>query len=171
MTEHRKRYSPQDKIELLRLHLLEQLPVPEICARHKIHPTIFYRWQRQLFSRGHVVFLGRSPTRLLANLRRKFTALKNAAQAREQELQLVRKQLRERNALAVALQKFAVAPAPDVAYSPSRHKTSPPVELSRKTEDDESNSVSAPATTASVTKLSLGIKQPVQIKTGFPPAD
>jgi transposase len=171
MTGPRKRYSAQDKIELLRLHLLEQLPVPEICTRHKIHPTIFYRWQRQLFIRGRVVFQGRSQTRLLANLRRKLTRLKKAEQEREKELRLVRKQLQERNALAVALQKFAAPPAPDVAYSPPRGKTSPPVQLSRKTEDDESNSVSAPAAVASVTKLSLGITQTVQIKTGLPQVD
>jgi transposase len=155
MTAHRKRYSAHDKIELLRLHLVEQVAVPEICERHKIHPTIFYRWQRQLFSRGSLVFQGRSQTRLLANYRRKVQALKNAARHREKELQLARKQLQDKNSLAAALQKFAAGLPADVAYSLARGAASHPVALNRTDGDDESNSDSVARSPKTVTKLAL----------------
>lgn len=166
MAEQRKRYSAQDKIELLRLHLIGQVPVPVICERHKIHPTIFYRWQRQLFSRGHLVFQGRSSARLLANYRRKLMAFRIAARVRDEGLRRAKQQLKEHASLAASLQKFAAVPARDVAYllTPAAAKISG--DLNRTTSCDESDSTPVVSANATVTKLSPGIKQPAQIETG-----
>ena len=45
----RKRPSAQEKAAILRLHLLERTPVSDLCDKHGIHPTMFYRWQKELF--------------------------------------------------------------------------------------------------------------------------
>jgi transposase-like protein len=45
----RKRLPVQDKAAILRLHLLEHTPVSDLCDRYGIHPTMFYRWQKELF--------------------------------------------------------------------------------------------------------------------------
>ena len=45
----RKRPSAQEKAAILRLHLLERTPVSDLCDRYGIHPTMFYRWQKELF--------------------------------------------------------------------------------------------------------------------------
>jgi transposase len=45
----RRRYSPEEKAKILRLHLLEQVPISEICEKQVIHPTMFYQWQKALF--------------------------------------------------------------------------------------------------------------------------
>jgi transposase len=42
----RRRYSPEEKAKILRLHLLEQVPISEICEKHGIHPTMFYQCGR-----------------------------------------------------------------------------------------------------------------------------
>lgn len=112
MPTQRTRYSAPDKIELLRLHLVEKVPVPTLCERYKIHPTIFYRWQRQLFSRGHLVFQGRSPARLLAGYRRKLKAMTLDARTRDEELRRVKQQLKQNEALMAALQKITAVPRP-----------------------------------------------------------
>ena len=45
----RKRPSAQEKAAILRLHLLEHTPVSDLCDEYGIHPTMFYRWQKELF--------------------------------------------------------------------------------------------------------------------------
>ncbi len=41
MSNERKHYTAQDKVAILRLHLLEQQPVSDLCDQDKIHPTLF----------------------------------------------------------------------------------------------------------------------------------
>jgi transposase len=48
----RKRFTAQQKVAILRLHLLEHTPVSDLCDQHGIHPTMFYRWQKDLFENG-----------------------------------------------------------------------------------------------------------------------
>jgi transposase-like protein len=52
----RRQYSPEEKVRILRLHLLENQPVSEICEKEGIHPTLFYQWQRTFFENGAAAF-------------------------------------------------------------------------------------------------------------------
>src|SRR4051794_37512058 len=52
----RKRFSPQEKLAILRLHLREHTPISDVCDRHGIHPTMFYRWQNEFFENGAAAF-------------------------------------------------------------------------------------------------------------------
>ena len=52
----RRQFSPEEKVRLLRLHLLEGKPVSEICEAEGIHPTLFYQWQRTFFENGAAAF-------------------------------------------------------------------------------------------------------------------
>jgi transposase len=52
----RRTYSPEDKVAHLRRHLLEKVPVSDICEELGIHPTLFYNWQRQFFENGSAAF-------------------------------------------------------------------------------------------------------------------
>ncbi len=52
----RRKYSAQQKVAILREHLLEQVPVSDVCDRHGLNPTVFYRWQKQLFENGTAAF-------------------------------------------------------------------------------------------------------------------
>ena len=45
----RKRFTAQEKVAILRLHLLEHTPISDLCDQHGIHPTMFYGWQKDLF--------------------------------------------------------------------------------------------------------------------------
>ena len=37
----RRHFSPEDKMKMLRLHLLEKVPISEVCEKHQIIPTQF----------------------------------------------------------------------------------------------------------------------------------
>ena len=56
MNSQRKHYSASEKVAILRLHLLEKKPVSDLCYQSGIHPTLFYRWQKELFENGHAAF-------------------------------------------------------------------------------------------------------------------
>jgi len=56
MTNTRKKFSPEEKVRLLRLHLIEKEPVSDICDRHGLNPNVFYRWQKIFFENGTAAF-------------------------------------------------------------------------------------------------------------------
>ena len=43
----RRQFSPEDKAAILRRHLVDHVPVSDLCDEYKIQPTLFYLWQRQ----------------------------------------------------------------------------------------------------------------------------
>lgn len=52
----RKHFPPEEKMAQLRRHLIEKVPVSQICQELDIRVTVFYGWLRQLFERGSAVF-------------------------------------------------------------------------------------------------------------------
>lgn len=58
MSRKRKNYSPEEKVAILKRHLVEKVPVSDLCDEHGLHPTVFYRWQKELFEKGASVFNG-----------------------------------------------------------------------------------------------------------------
>lgn len=43
-------------MQILRLHLLEHKPISEVCEQYQLNPTVFYRWQKDLFDHGAAAF-------------------------------------------------------------------------------------------------------------------
>lgn len=56
MTRERRSFTPEQKVALLRLHLLEKKPVSDICQEHRLSVNRFYLWQKQLFENGTAAF-------------------------------------------------------------------------------------------------------------------
>jgi len=54
--KNRKNYSPQEKMAILKRHLVEKVPVSDLCDQFGLHPTVFYRWQKELFEQGANAF-------------------------------------------------------------------------------------------------------------------
>jgi transposase-like protein len=52
MVKKRNNYSPQEKVAILKRHLLEKATVSDLCDQYGIHPTVFYRWQKEFFEKG-----------------------------------------------------------------------------------------------------------------------
>ena len=55
-TKERRHFTGQEKVAVLRRHLLDKVPVSDLCEEHRINPTLFYRWQKDLFEQGAAVF-------------------------------------------------------------------------------------------------------------------
>jgi transposase-like protein len=56
MQKTRKHYSPQEKLAILKLHLVDKMPISDVCDQYQILPTMFYKWQKQLFENGAAAF-------------------------------------------------------------------------------------------------------------------
>jgi len=56
MKRTRNHYSPEEKVAILRRHLLEHVPVSDLCEELGLQPNIFYRWQKELFENGTAAF-------------------------------------------------------------------------------------------------------------------
>jgi transposase len=69
MNSERRHLSPHEKVAALKRHLLENVPVSTICDQLGIAPTLFYRWQKELFEGCHVVFENGRKTKAIDDAR------------------------------------------------------------------------------------------------------
>jgi transposase-like protein len=55
-TRERRHFSPQQKVAIVKEHLVDGVPISDLCDRHHIQPAQFYLWQKQLFENGAAAF-------------------------------------------------------------------------------------------------------------------
>jgi len=60
MEAKRRRFTGKEKVAILRRHLVEGVSVSDLCDEHGLNPTMFYRWQKELFENGATAFERRS---------------------------------------------------------------------------------------------------------------
>ena len=56
MKKQRHNYTAEEKVAILRKHLIEKQPVSEICDKLDLQPTVFYRWLKEFFENGAAAF-------------------------------------------------------------------------------------------------------------------
>ena len=85
MKKKRKQYTADVKMAILREHLLEKRSVSDICDEYDLQPTVFYRWQKQLFERGsEVLRSSRDPE--TAKLKRQISQLEEKLAKKDEVL-------------------------------------------------------------------------------------
>jgi len=52
----RKVYSPSQKVAILRRHLIDKVPVSDLCDELQLNPNQFYLWQKTFFEQGAAAF-------------------------------------------------------------------------------------------------------------------
>lgn len=56
MRKKRHNYTPEEKVAILKRHLVEQIPISDLCDKYQLQPTVFYQWQKQFFENGTAAF-------------------------------------------------------------------------------------------------------------------
>jgi len=56
MRKERKHYTAEEKVAILRRHLLDKVPISDLCEESGLQPTVFYRWQKEFFENGASAF-------------------------------------------------------------------------------------------------------------------
>jgi transposase-like protein len=54
--QHRRHFSGAEKVAILKRHLVEKVPVSDLCEQHSIYPNQFYGWLKDFFENGHRAF-------------------------------------------------------------------------------------------------------------------
>jgi transposase-like protein len=62
MKKQRKHYSAEEKVAILRRHLLEGAAVSTLRDELGLQPTVFYRWQKEFFENGAAAFQTKART-------------------------------------------------------------------------------------------------------------
>ncbi len=57
MRKKRHNYTPEEKVSILRRHLVEHVAVSDLCDEYQLQPKIFYLWQKQFFENGAAAFV------------------------------------------------------------------------------------------------------------------
>lgn len=57
MRKKRHNYTSEEKVSILRRHLVEHVAVSNLCDEYQLQPRIFYSWQKQFFENGAAAFL------------------------------------------------------------------------------------------------------------------
>jgi transposase-like protein len=55
-SRERRHFSPDQKLAIVKAHLVDRVPISDVCDRYRIQPTQFYLWQKQLFENGVTAF-------------------------------------------------------------------------------------------------------------------
>ena len=56
MKRQRRNFTGEQKVALLRRHLVDNVPVSQVCEEAGVVPTQFYQWQKQFFENGAAAF-------------------------------------------------------------------------------------------------------------------
>jgi transposase len=62
MKKQRKHYTPEERVAILRRHLVEGVPTSDLCDERGLQPTVYYRWQKEFFENGAAAFQQRGRT-------------------------------------------------------------------------------------------------------------
>jgi len=87
MKNDRKQYTGEEKVAILRRHLLDKVPVSTLCEELNLQPTVFYRWQKEFFENGAAAFQGKErPSRQLDDKQKRIEFLEKKVRAKDEVL-------------------------------------------------------------------------------------
>ena len=84
--KHRQ-YAPDEKVAILRQHLLEGTTISDVCETNQLQPSVYYRWQKQFFEQGSTVFTNANSERTqVVKLKKQVATLKEKLQTKNEVL-------------------------------------------------------------------------------------
>jgi transposase-like protein len=87
MKNDRKHYTASEKVAILKRHLVDKVPVSQLCEEKGLQPTIFYRWQKELFENGATAFESKErPARQVAEKQKRIEFLEKKVQTKDEVL-------------------------------------------------------------------------------------
>ncbi len=81
-----KQYQAADKVAIIRQHLVEKTTVSDICDEYGIHPSVYYRWQKQFFEGGEKAFTPTNDNKIVTQLKQKVSRLESKLARKDEVL-------------------------------------------------------------------------------------
>jgi transposase-like protein len=87
MRKERTHYTAEEKVAILRRHLLDKIPVSDLCEENGLQPTVFYRWQKEFFENGAAAFQAKErPARQVEEKQKRIEYLEKKVQTKDEVL-------------------------------------------------------------------------------------
>ena len=80
----RRNFTPEKKVAILKRHLLDGLPVSEVCDEFDIQPNQFYNWQKKFFENGAEAFRSNKADPRTRRLKKKVEKLEKRVQKKDE---------------------------------------------------------------------------------------
>jgi transposase len=80
MNKPRRHFADPQKVAILKRHLIDKVPVSDLCDEFDIYPNQFHDWLKKFFENGHLAFANG----------RKAKGVEEAQQAKIQQLEAKR---------------------------------------------------------------------------------
>jgi transposase len=82
----RRHYTTEQKVAILKRHMVDKVPVSDLCNELELQPSVFYQWQRQVFENLAGAFGTPAATNNVSKREKEL-----AARTKELEAKLVKK--------------------------------------------------------------------------------
>ena len=56
MAKQRRHFAGTEKVAILKRHLLDKVPISDLCDELDIYPNQFYGWLKEFLENGHAAF-------------------------------------------------------------------------------------------------------------------
>ena len=56
MRKQRRHFPDHEKVAILKRHLIDKVPVSDLCDELDLYPNQFYDWLKKFFENGHLAF-------------------------------------------------------------------------------------------------------------------
>src|SRR5580693_2774744 len=56
MNKQRRHFADHEKVAILKRHLIDKVPVSDLCDELDLHPNQVYDWLKKFFENGHLAF-------------------------------------------------------------------------------------------------------------------
>ena len=56
MSKKRRYFSAEEKVAIIREHLVGKVSAADICDKYELHPNMLYKWQKEFFENGANAF-------------------------------------------------------------------------------------------------------------------
>ena len=67
MSRPRRHFAGTEKVAILKRHLVEKVPISDLCDEYDLYPNQFYGWLKEFFENGHVAFDNGRQSRAVEN--------------------------------------------------------------------------------------------------------
>lgn len=79
-------HTAAQKVVILKKHLVEKVPLSDLCDQHKIHVNTFYNWLKVFFENGTAAFEANSKPKVAADAKERHIAQLEAKLTRKNEV-------------------------------------------------------------------------------------
>ena len=86
MARKQTRLSEAEKVKALKRHLLEKVPVSEICDQLGVAPSAFYTWQQKVFAHAEAALQADNKRNAKTDQQRRIELLEQRLRQREEAL-------------------------------------------------------------------------------------